>query len=124
IAQLLFTGGWRQCPPPAFTHVTAPARVFIETSTEGSTHMSRIAIFIYGLIAYAVFFVTFLYLFGFAGGFFVPKSVHSGEASGPIWLAAMINLGLIGLFGAQHAVMARPGFKQWWTAIIPPAMER
>lgn len=86
--------------------------------------MSRIAIFIYGLIAYAVFFVTFLYLFGFAGGFFVPKSVHSGEASGPIWLAAMINLGLIGLFGAQHAVMARPGFKQWWTAIIPPAMER
>lgn len=40
------------------------------------------------------------------------------------WLAGAIDLGLIALFGVQHSVMARPGFKRWFTRFVPPHLER
>ncbi len=39
-------------------------------------------------------------------------------------VSALIDLGLIALFGLQHSLMARPWFKAWWAASIPPAFER
>jgi protein-S-isoprenylcysteine O-methyltransferase Ste14 len=39
-------------------------------------------------------------------------------------MSALIDLGLIALFGLQHSLMARPWFKAWWAASIPPAFER
>jgi len=36
----------------------------------------------------------------------------------------IVNLLLIGLFGLQHSVMARPAFKRWWTRIVPVPMDR
>ena len=38
--------------------------------------------------------------------------------------AVLVDTLLIALFGLQHSVMARPWFKSWWAASIPPAFER
>ena len=87
--------------------------------------MSRAFHLLFAVIAYAIFFATFLYLIGFVGGFeFMPKTVDSPAASVGAGAAAVIDLALIALFGVQHSVMARPGFKKGWTRIVPPAVER
>ncbi len=39
-------------------------------------------------------------------------------------LAALFNLGLLVAFALQHSVMARAGFKERWTRVIHPSMER
>ncbi len=84
---------------------------------------SRIAILIYGVLCYVIFFITFLYAIGFIGNIFVPKSLD-GVAIEPFSRALLINLALLALFALQHSVMARPAFKRWWTRFIPPAAER
>lgn len=85
--------------------------------------IKRSGILAYGVGAYLVFFVTFLYLAAFVGDLGVPKSVDRGGHVGS-YFAPMLNAFWIVLFGLQHALMARPGFKRWWTSIIHPAAER
>lgn len=87
--------------------------------------MTRTAILLYGILVYFFFFGVFLYFFGFMNNLFVPKSVDvGGVTDGPMWQAAAINIGLVALFGIQHAIMARPAFKRWLTRYIAPALER
>lgn len=85
--------------------------------------MSRIGIFLYGLLCYAVSLGVFVYAFGFIGGFLTP-TLLDGVADGPLGEALAIDLGLLAAFALQHSIMARPAFKRWWTRIVPEAAER
>ena len=85
--------------------------------------MSRIIAFLYGIVCYAITVATLLYAIGFVENLLVPKSIDTGEpAALPVAIA--INLVLMSVFAIQHSVMARKGFKNWWTQVVPASIER
>ena len=86
--------------------------------------MSRALCLLFAGIAYAIFFATFLYLVCFVGNLpFAPVTVDHGPES-PLAVALVVDVALIAIFGLQHSVMARQGFKKAWTRIVPEQLER
>jgi len=85
--------------------------------------MARITTLIYGFIVYLFFLVTFLYTIGFVEGIPGIKAIDTGPTDG-VWTSLTVDVLLLGVFAVQHSVMARRGFKRWWTGFIPPAVER
>jgi protein-S-isoprenylcysteine O-methyltransferase Ste14 len=103
-----------------------------------SAAIYRTAAFVFSIVCYGVFLLVFLYLLAFLGNLqttpladafpairaLVPRSVDLGRDMGSPRSALLVDLGLILLFGLQHSVMARPGFKRVWTRALPKELER
>jgi methanethiol S-methyltransferase len=86
--------------------------------------MKKTIFFIYGVVCYLVGAGAYFGgLIGFLGNFLGPYSIDAGRTA-PSIQALVINVGLIVLWGLPHSLMARQGFKQWWTNIVPPVVER
>ncbi|HLT91506.1 MAG TPA: isoprenylcysteine carboxylmethyltransferase family protein [Woeseiaceae bacterium] len=103
---------------------------------KGAFHRS--AVFVFSIASYGAFLLVFLYLMAFLGNLqvtplaeavpairdWVPRSIDLGRDMGSLGTALLLDVGLIALFGLQHSVMARPGFKRAWTRLVPKEAER
>jgi protein-S-isoprenylcysteine O-methyltransferase Ste14 len=79
---------------------------------------------LYALAAYLFFLGSFVYAIAFVGNLpFVPRTIDGGIAV-PLPEAIGVDLALLALFAVQHSVMARRGFKRWWTRVVPESVER
>ena len=85
--------------------------------------MKKSIILLYGIVAYFVFLIAFLYAIGFIGNIIVPKSIDTG-AETTMYSSIFINVILLSVFALQHSIMARPKFKAWFNSIFSQAMER
>ncbi len=93
--------------------------------------MMRLITMLYGLISYLLGVVALVALIFFAnnhmGVFGVPEllPLNIDQLNGPPSAYPLaVNIGLLALFGIQHSVMARPGFKEKLTKVIPSSWER
>jgi protein-S-isoprenylcysteine O-methyltransferase Ste14 len=92
----------------------------------------RLFFLAYGLVCYAAFLGVIAYALGFVGGFWEVlglagpafRTMDTGSATDASAAAWAIDFGLLALFALQHSVMARRGFKAWWTRVVPAPIER
>lgn len=81
-------------------------------------------VFLYGVLCYLVFFLTFLYAIAFVADVAVPHTLDRGYATETLVQAVVIDAVLLGIFAIQHSGMARRGFKRWLTSWLPEPAER
>jgi len=87
--------------------------------------MQRILALGYALVAYLIFFATFLWLIAFLADFqFFPTTVDNAVNGRPLVQSLLVDVALIAVFGLQHSMMARPAFKASWTRVVPKSVER
>ena len=85
--------------------------------------MRRSFVLLFGISSYVLTLGVLGYLAGWMGGFVVPTRLD-GPREGSVATALAFDLLLVAIFGLQHSVMARPGFKRWWTQFVPVDLER
>ena len=85
--------------------------------------IGRVSVLGYGIICYLIFFGTFLYLIGFINNLFVSNALDSHRVLS-IPHALIVDTLLIVFFSLQHSGMARTGFKEKLTKIMPDTIER
>lgn len=114
--------GWLKTASKLNEQMQAPENKNLISQARGYK-MQKLNVFIYGVISYLIFFITFLYAIGFVGNIFVSKGIDTGEPRN-LTTSVIVNIGLLGLFGVQHSIMARQKFKKCLTSFIPIAAER
>jgi protein-S-isoprenylcysteine O-methyltransferase Ste14 len=72
----------------------------------------------YAVVAYAAFLLSAGWAIIFLAG-----GIDTGHER-PLWVTLAVNSGLLLAFALQHSVMARAGFKQRLTRLIPAPAER
>lgn len=85
--------------------------------------MGGILAVLYGGVVYLFFLGTFAWAIAFVGNLPFGKTIDAGTP-GPLFEAVLVNCALLAVFAIQHSVMARKGFKRWWTRIVPRSVER
>ncbi len=109
----------------------------IVATREGGA-LYRVLLFLFSIASYGLFLAVFLCLLAFLGNLqvmplanllpvvraIVPYSIDLGRDMGSLNSAILVDAALIGLFGLQHSVMARPGFKRAFTRLVPAEAER
>jgi protein-S-isoprenylcysteine O-methyltransferase Ste14 len=87
--------------------------------------LARVGGLLFSAVAYLAFLASFLYLVLFLiDAPFAPVTVDRGGTARAVWSALAVDLGLIALFGMQHSIMARSGFKAWLKRRVTPSLER
>src|SRR4051812_44327798 len=91
--------------------------------SNGGLGMKRWLFFIYGVASHLLFLGVYAYMAAFVANLFISHTIYTPSRE-PLGQAVAIDLLLLGLFAAQHSIMARPAFKEVWTRIIPKPIER
>jgi methanethiol S-methyltransferase len=89
-----------------------------------SMKLSRTFALFYGVFCYLLHWVTTIYLIGFLGNLWWPKTVDSAPSELHTVWALLVDLGAIVLFVFLHWLMARQWFKQRWSKWVPEPIER
>lgn len=84
-----------------------------------------LALVVPALLAYALAMGTMVWLIAFLADLPMFGRTIDRPVTALGWPRAVaVDLALVGVFGLQHTVMARRGFKAWWTRRVPEALER
>ena len=88
----------------------------------------KLIVSLYGLLCYLLGVASLVAFIFFANNFMGLLGLESLDIdrpnTPPISPAWLVNMLLIALFGVQHSVMARPGFKNLLTKFLPAQLER
>ena len=101
---------------------TFPDTTFPDTTFQDTTWLKRVLVLVYGLLGYVSGLVGLLWFILAMGGL-APTAISPLHTSST-FAAIAVNVGLIVLFGLQHSIMARPGFKEMMRRWMPQATER
>jgi len=94
-----------------------------ETVDQSSTGLvKRVLVLLYGTTGYLAGMIGLLWFILAMGGL-APSGFSLLETS-TLASSLLVNIGLIALFGLQHSIMARPGFKRLLRKYLPAATER